>query len=148
MGRKRLPAHDHALLALGRAVRELRARNGLSQESLGMRADMHRNYVGTIDRGEANLRILSLLRVVDALGISFAEFAQVWERQLRARQALASPNGAKHQAPPVQSTSRLISSRADRPHATTISPWPAIRSTASAATSVESAPNAASPRSR
>ena len=43
--RRRRPAHDEPLLALGRAVRELRARSGLSQESLGTRADMHRNYV-------------------------------------------------------------------------------------------------------
>ncbi len=38
---------DH--LALGRALREFRARRGLSQESFGSRAGMHRNYVGAIE---------------------------------------------------------------------------------------------------
>ena len=40
--------------ALGRAVRETRARRGLSQESLGYVAGLHRNYVGAIERGEIN----------------------------------------------------------------------------------------------
>ena len=146
--RRRRPAHDEPLLALGRTVRELRARSGLSQESLGVRADMHRNYVGTIERGEANVGFLNLLRVVDALGVPLAEFAEVWDRQLRARLQSAQANDAERRAWLAHPTSRLISSRADRLHATTMPPWPAIPSTASAETSSESAPNAASPRSR
>jgi len=67
-------------------VRELRARNDLSQEDLGRRVAMHRNYVGSVERGEANLGVLNLLRVVNALGVPFAEFVEVWERQLRALQ--------------------------------------------------------------
>jgi transcriptional regulator with XRE-family HTH domain len=146
--RRRRPAHDEPLLALGRTVRELRARSGLSQESLGMRADMHRNYVGSIERGEANIGFVNLLRVVDALCVSLAEFAQVWDRQLRARLRPAQANDAERRAWLAHPTSRLISSRADQPHATTMPPWSAIPSTASAETSSESAPSAASPRSR
>ncbi|HEU4701289.1 MAG TPA: helix-turn-helix transcriptional regulator [Conexibacter sp.] len=40
--------------ALGRALLELRARRGLSQEQLGADADLHRNYVGAIERGDIN----------------------------------------------------------------------------------------------
>src|SRR5437868_1911671 len=86
--RSRGPHHDEALRALGRAVRELRARNDLSQEDLGKSVDMHRNYVGTVERGEANLGVLNLLRLVNALGVPFPEFVEVWERQLRALQGL------------------------------------------------------------
>lgn len=86
--RSRRPQHDEALRALGRAVRELRARNDLSQEDLGRRVDMHRNYVGTVERGEANIGVLNLLRLVNALGVPFPEFVEVWERQLRALQGL------------------------------------------------------------
>jgi transcriptional regulator with XRE-family HTH domain len=148
MRRQRLPAQDDSLLALGRAVREVRARSGLSQESVGMRADMHRNYVGSIERGEANVGFLNLLRVVGALDVPFAEFAEVWERQLRTRPNLRKVDEAQRPARGAHSPTRLISSRADRPYATTIPPWPAIRSTASARTSAASAPNAASRRSR
>lgn len=113
-----------------------------------MRADMHRNYVGTIERGEANVGFLNLLRLVDALDVPFAEFAAVWDRQLRARQDPGRAREVRRPTRGARSTTRLISSRADRPYATTISSWPAIRSTASAETSSASAPNAASRRSR
>ena len=52
---------DHA--RLGRAVRELRARRGLSQEELGFRAGLHRNYVGAIERGEINPTFRVLLKL-------------------------------------------------------------------------------------
>lgn len=147
MRRPRLPEHDDALLALGRAVLELRARRRMSQEALAHRAGTHRNYAGMIERGEANLGFLNLLRILNALGVPLAEFSEVWDRQLRARQDERA-NGADPRTRPIRCATRLISSRADRPHATTIPPWPAIRSTASAETSAESAPNAASPKSR
>src|SRR5437764_12314203 len=98
--RSRGPHHDEALRALGRAVRELRARNDLSQEDLGRSVDMHRNYVGTVERGEANIGVLNLLRLVNALGVPFAEFVEVWDRQLRTLQGLqrASGDRAMHHA--------------------------------------------------
>ncbi|HEX7290351.1 MAG TPA: helix-turn-helix transcriptional regulator [Conexibacter sp.] len=43
-----------AQTTLGRAVRELRARFGLSQEGLAFQCRLHRNYVGAIERGEIN----------------------------------------------------------------------------------------------
>lgn len=55
-------------IALGRAVRELRARRGLSQEQLGFRCDLHRNYVGAIERGEINPTFRILLKLERGLG--------------------------------------------------------------------------------
>lgn len=68
--------------ALGRAVRELRARRGLSQEALGERAGLHRNYVGSVERGEINPTLRTLLAVVAGLAVPFGELVQVYERQL------------------------------------------------------------------
>jgi len=52
---------------LGRAVREIRARRCLSQEELGFRARLHRNYVGSVERGEMNPTFRTLLRLTIGL---------------------------------------------------------------------------------
>jgi transcriptional regulator with XRE-family HTH domain len=61
------------LVALGRAVRELRDEKELSQEALGYLADIHRTYVGGVERGERNVTYLMLLRLARALGVDAAE---------------------------------------------------------------------------
>jgi transcriptional regulator with XRE-family HTH domain len=69
--------------ALGRAVREVRARRGLSQEALGFAADLHRNYVGAVERGLINPTLKTLLALVEGLGVPLSELVVVYERQLR-----------------------------------------------------------------
>lgn len=72
------PDHD----AFGRAVRETRARRGHSQETLGLIAGVHRNYVGAIERGEINPTFRLILALVDGLDISVSELMKVYERQV------------------------------------------------------------------
>ena len=67
-------------IALGRAVRELRARRGLSQEQLGFRCDLHRNYVGAIERGEINPTFRVLLKLAAGLRVPLSELAAMRER--------------------------------------------------------------------
>lgn len=76
---------EHA--RLGRAVRELRARRGLSQEELGFRAGLHRNYVGAIERGEINPTFRVLLKLERGLQLPLSEIIQLWE--LRAHETIA-----------------------------------------------------------
>ncbi len=71
----------HHKRALGAAVRELRARRGLSQERLGVRSRLHRNYVGAVERGEINPTLRVLLGLCRGLAISLAELVDVYERQ-------------------------------------------------------------------
>ncbi|HKG01958.1 MAG TPA: helix-turn-helix transcriptional regulator [Conexibacter sp.] len=59
--------------ALGRAVRVLRTTRGDSQEALGFGADIHRNYVGAIERGELNPTYTVLLRVARGLAMPLSE---------------------------------------------------------------------------
>jgi transcriptional regulator with XRE-family HTH domain len=40
---------------LGQRVRDLRVAKGLSQEKLAELAKLHRNYVGSIERGQKNV---------------------------------------------------------------------------------------------
>ena len=51
------------------SVRELRKKRGWSQEELGARADLHRTYIGAIERAEENLTLRTLDKLATALGV-------------------------------------------------------------------------------
>ena len=65
-----------SLLTLGRAIRELRRANGVSQERLALMADVDRSYVGRIERGDNNAAVLTLTRLASALDVSLAKLMQ------------------------------------------------------------------------
>ena len=52
----------------GTAVRTERKRLGISQEELAARAKVHRTYVGSVERGERNISLLSIHALAKALG--------------------------------------------------------------------------------
>ena len=64
---RKLDAHK-ARKALGETIRAYRVSMGISQEKLAELADVHRNYIGNIERGEQNITINSLLRFAEAFG--------------------------------------------------------------------------------
>ncbi len=66
---------------LGRAVRELRARFGLSQEELAFQSGLHRNYVGAIERGDINPTFSTLMRLVGGFDIPLSELIGLWEER-------------------------------------------------------------------
>jgi transcriptional regulator with XRE-family HTH domain len=65
---------------LGRVLRTLREEAGLSQEDLADKADLHRTYIGGIERGERNPSFKSLARILKALGASWREFGARLDR--------------------------------------------------------------------
>lgn len=58
---------------VGDRVRELRASAGLTQAQLADRAGLHRTFVGSVERGERNVALLSLRRIAAALRVTPAE---------------------------------------------------------------------------
>jgi ribosome-binding protein aMBF1 (putative translation factor) len=66
--------------ALGLVVRYTRARRALSQEELGDRSELHRNYVGAIERGEINPTFRVLLKLARGLGLPLSELIREQER--------------------------------------------------------------------
>jgi len=80
MGPRRVQSTQHVVL--GRAIRELRVRRGLSQETLGWQSDLHRNYVGAIERGEINPTFRVLIRVSIGLGFPLSELFALYELRL------------------------------------------------------------------
>ena len=57
-------------ILLGRKIRELRERHGVSQETLAEMADLHRNYVGSVERGERNISLQNIVAIARALKIT------------------------------------------------------------------------------
>jgi transcriptional regulator with XRE-family HTH domain len=57
------------LKALGARVREERIKRGLSQEKFAELADVHRTYVGMIERGEKNISLRNLEKIAKALDL-------------------------------------------------------------------------------
>ncbi len=58
---------------LGKALRDLRRRSGLSQEALAERAELSRNFVAQIERGESTPTVATLSRLAGALGTTVGE---------------------------------------------------------------------------
>lgn len=57
----------------GRVLRRRREAAGLSQEALAARAEVHRNYVGLLERGQRVPSILVVQQLARALGTSMSE---------------------------------------------------------------------------
>ncbi len=55
--------------SFGKHVRKLRLERGLSQEKLAELADLHRNYVGGVERGERNIALFNIVRLARALRV-------------------------------------------------------------------------------
>lgn len=68
---------EPTLIALGATIRRLRLQKELSQEELAEQTEMHRTYIGGVERGERNISILNLVRIARALDTSVAELVRV-----------------------------------------------------------------------
>lgn len=62
------------LVLFGEAVRRRRKALGYSQEAFGDACGIDRSYMGGIERGEHNLALVNILKIVRALDIQPSEF--------------------------------------------------------------------------
>ena len=54
---------------VGFRIRSIREDKGLSQEKLAALADLHRAYIGQIERGEKNIGLKNHEKIAKALGV-------------------------------------------------------------------------------
>lgn len=64
---------DDILVRLGNRVRKERLALGLSQERFAEIANVHRTYVGMIERAEKNITLTNLEKIARALGLEPSE---------------------------------------------------------------------------
>jgi transcriptional regulator with XRE-family HTH domain len=78
-------------VVLGKRIRELRSKNGFSQESFADHCGLHRTYMGGIERGEHNLTIETLMTVAKGLEIAMSDLLAGIEKQVRPLKAASPP---------------------------------------------------------
>ena len=61
------------LIKFGQRVREIRKGKNLSQEDLSFKADLHRTYIGMIERAEKNITLINIEKIALALNVDIKE---------------------------------------------------------------------------
>ena len=68
---------------VGARLRKMREAADLSQEALAERAGLHRNYVGSVERGERDVSVTVLASLIAALDSTLAEFFSTYTRSFK-----------------------------------------------------------------
>jgi len=73
LSRKR---QHRTLVALGKAIREVRLSKGISQEKLALLSEVDRAHVGRVERGDSNAAVLTLAQIAKALNLTVSKLMQ------------------------------------------------------------------------
>lgn len=60
-------------IAFGNKVRQERLKQRLSQEELAEKAELHRTYIGMIERAEKNITLVNMYKIAKALNIKLRD---------------------------------------------------------------------------
>ena len=72
---------DNVLIKFGNKVRQYRLEQGISQEELAFRANLHRTYIGMVERAERNITLVNIEKIANALNININDLFE-WKREL------------------------------------------------------------------
>lgn len=60
-------------IKFGEKIRQLRLEKGLSQEQFSYKANVHRTYIGMIERAEKNISLVNIEKIAIALEIDIKD---------------------------------------------------------------------------
>jgi len=66
-------AKKKILIRFGDKVRKLRKEKNLSQEELSFKSNLHRTYIGMIERAEKNITLINMEKIAHALEVELEE---------------------------------------------------------------------------
>ena len=61
------------LHVLGKHIRKLREKSGLSQEAFASEAGLDRAYYGGVERGERNISSINIIQIAATLGVEVGD---------------------------------------------------------------------------
>jgi transcriptional regulator with XRE-family HTH domain len=68
-----MKSDSEILKVFGQKVRAIRKDKNISQEELAFKAEMHRTYIGMIERAEKNITLLNIEKIAKALNINIID---------------------------------------------------------------------------
>lgn len=68
-----MDSKQEILVRFGERVREIRNEKKLSQEKLGFKANLHRTYIGMVERAEKNITLVNIEKIANALEVNINE---------------------------------------------------------------------------
>jgi transcriptional regulator with XRE-family HTH domain len=74
-----MPRREDPQMGLGKAIRELRIEVQLSQEALGLRAEIHPTWISHLESGRVNPTWGNVRRIARGLRVSLPELAALAE---------------------------------------------------------------------
>ncbi len=66
----------NVLIKFGANVKKERLKQNLSQEKLAEFADLHRTYIGMIERAEKNITLVNIEKIAKALNITISQLIE------------------------------------------------------------------------
>ncbi len=66
---------------LGETIKRIRKRKNITQTLLARRTNLHRAYIGQIERGEKNIGIVNLKLIADGLAVTLTELLEPIDQQ-------------------------------------------------------------------
>lgn len=67
---------NELLIKFGNRVKKIRKDNKFSQEELAYKANLHRTYIGMIERAEKNITLININKIANALNVSINELME------------------------------------------------------------------------
>lgn len=65
---------NHLQIQVGMRIKDLRDREGVSQENFALRIGMDRSYLASIETGRRNVTLLNLAKIARGFEVSLADF--------------------------------------------------------------------------